>query len=127
MEAPFHLALARKPTQQRTKHQKIPGDDGELREGEAGEQRCGGTRDKQTPQELTGTWEQAEGRKGGSTQSQDTAADVGTRSELQRRAAEAGGWRVWATFRWTALCARRRGGDRVQARGTLATEATYGW
>ena len=38
-----------------TKDQTMPGFGGELREGEAGTQRRGGTCDGRTPQDLTGT------------------------------------------------------------------------
>ena len=47
-----------------------------------------------TPQVLTGAWEQAKGRIGGE-QMRDTAAEAGTRRGVQRRVAEADGWRVW--------------------------------
>ena len=64
--------------------------------------------------------------KGGGAQSRDTAADAGTRREVQRRAVEAGGWRVRMTFRWTAFRAERGGGERVQERGATTTNATDG-
>ena len=86
------LALVRKSTRKRTKHHKIPRDRRELREGETGAQRRGGTHDGRPPQGLTGTWEQADGDKGGAgAQSQETTADAGTRRGAQRRVAEANG------------------------------------
>ena len=42
-----------------------------------GTHRRGGTRDRRTTQGMIGTWVQAEGGKGGSAPSQETAADVG--------------------------------------------------
>ena len=54
VEAPWPLVLACKSTQLRIKHQKMPGDGGSLREGEAGAQRRGGTRDGRTPQRMIG-------------------------------------------------------------------------
>ena len=47
----------------------MPGFGGELGEGKAGTKMRGGTRNGWNPQELTGTWVQAEGDKGGSTPS----------------------------------------------------------
>ena len=49
----------------------------EPREIKAGAQISGGTHDGQTPQGLTGIWEQAEGGKGGVTAT-GMAADSGT-------------------------------------------------
>ena len=51
---------------------------------------------------------QAKGIKGGVSQSREMASDAGMWSRSQRRAAEAGGWRVLATSRWVALRARKR-------------------
>ena len=45
-----------------------------------------------------------------------TAADADTWLQTQRRAAEAGGWQVWATPMWVELCSRRGGGERVKTR-----------
>ena len=53
------LVLAQKFTRQKTKHLKMKGDGAALREGEEGAHSYRGTRNRQTPQELTGTWEQA--------------------------------------------------------------------
>ena len=38
-----------------------------IREGEAGAQRRGGNHDRENPQGLKGTWEKADGGKGGGT------------------------------------------------------------
>ena len=57
---------------------------------------------------------QAEGDKGGVALSQETAADAGTWRGDQGQAAEAGGWQVWATYRWEALCTGRGGGELVK-------------
>ena len=43
-----------------------------------------------------------------------TAAVLGMRHRSQGRVAEGGGWRVWVTSSWAALCAGRGGGDWVQ-------------
>ena len=43
--------------------------------------------------------------------SRETAADAGTRSGAQRRAAEDGGWRVGAASRRSVLCTGRGGGE----------------
>ena len=40
--------------------------------------------------------------------------------------AEAGGWQVRATSKWTALCAGRGGGEWVQVIGETTTNATDG-
>ena len=45
---------------------------------------------------------------------------------VQRRVAEAGGRRVQAMSRWLALCAGIGGGERVQERGDMETNATDG-
>ena len=66
-----------------------------------------------TPQGPTGTWVQAEGGKGGCKPAQEMAADTGTQSEAQGRAAEADGWQVRATSRWVAFCTCRGGGEWV--------------
>ena len=88
-------------------------------EGESGAQRHGGIRDRQTPQGTTETWVQANVGKGRITPSQETEAEVGTRRGAQRRAVEAGGWRVRAMSRWTALCTGRGGGGRVKTEKNL--------
>ena len=48
--------------------------------------------------------------KGGGAQSRYTAEDAGMRHGAQRRAAEAGGWRVRVKYRWSALISSRVGG-----------------
>ena len=53
-------------------------------------------------------------------------ADAGTRREVQRRAVEAGGWWVRTTYRSTDFHAKRGGGERVQERGDMTTDATNG-
>ena len=50
--------------------------------------------------------------------------EAGTRYGAQRREAEAGGWSVWVTSRWTALYAGRGGGERVQEIGDTRKNAT---
>ena len=52
---------------------------------------------------------QAEGGK----RTRETAAGAGIFRGAQRRAAEAGGWWEWEKASWTALRARRGGGERV--------------
>ena len=64
---------------------------------------------------------QAEGGKGGDEKMQETAADTGTWSSMQRRGEEAGGWKVWDISRWTELGSGRGGGERVLNRGVTTT------
>ena len=59
------------------------------------------------------------GRKRGDEQTWETAADTGTRRGVQSQAVEAGGWRVWTMSRWTAFCAGRGGGEKVQHREVI--------
>ena len=75
---------------------------------------------------MIGTWEKACGVKGGGKQSWNTAADAGTWRGAQRRAAEAGWWRVRVVSMWTALCNGRGGGERVQDRGAVTKNSTDG-
>ena len=56
-------------------------------------------------------------RKRGGKKMWKMAADTGMRCVAQRRAADAGEWRVYVTFRWTAFRASRRGGKRLLQRG----------
>ena len=62
-----------------------------------------------------------QGRKRGGEWTQEMAADSGIRCSSQRRAAEAGGWRVWATYRWMVLRSGRGGEKRVLQRGVTTT------
>ena len=78
------------------------------------------------PRVLQGPGRRPRAGKGGSAHSRDTAADTVMRSGAQRRAAEAGWWRVRATSGWTALCAGKGDGERVQDRGAKKMNATYG-
>ena len=71
-------------------------------------------RDGQNPQGITGTWEQAKGRKGGGSQSWYTASDAGMWHGAQRRAMEAFGWRMRVTSAWAEICARRGGVEQLQ-------------
>ena len=58
--------------------------------------------------------------------SQETAADAGMRRGAQVRAAEAGGCRVWVTYRWAALRTWRGGGERVKNESE-STMNSYIW
>ena len=82
-----------------TKDRKILGSGRDLREGKAGAQRHGGTCNRRTPQGMTGTWVKAEGGKGGSAPSRETAVDAYMWRRMKRQVAEAGGLRVQETFR----------------------------
>ena len=78
----------------------------------------------ENPQGLTGTWYKPKGRKGAVIQSWDMAEHAGTCHRVQRRATEAGVWRLQVASRWMALRARIVGGERVQERGCMATKTT---
>ena len=97
------------------------GDGGALRVGKAGA--LGRRRDPRRANSPGADRDQGAGRgqqRGGGAQSRDTAVDAGMRCGAQRRATEAGGWRVRATSSWAALRAGRGGGERVQTeRGIL--------
>ena len=59
-------------------------------------------------------------------------SDAGTWRGAQSRAAEAGGWRVCTSSRWTEFCARRGSGERVQhievmQQQTVTDEGAVGW
>ena len=83
-------------------------------EAEAGDKKRGWTRGGQTPQGMTGTRAKVDEGKGGGRTFMITPVDAGTWRGVQRRAAEAGGWRVREASRWAAICAGRGGGERVQ-------------
>ena len=85
----------------------MPGFGGELRDGETGAQRRGGTYNGRTPQGLTWTSVNAEGGKWGGALSRETAAEADTQRWVQGLATEASGWHVQLTSRWEALCTRR--------------------
>ena len=76
---------------------------GEVGEVEVWAQRSGGTRDGRTPQGLTGNWDQAEGGKGGGSQSRKKqktqARGAGNRDEWQRLVG-AGGVQVGSASPW---------------------------
>ena len=67
-----------------------------------------------TPQGITGTWVQYEGRKRGRKPSLETAADAGPQSGAQGRAAYSSRWRVRAMPRTATLHIGRGGGERVK-------------
>ena len=80
----------------------MPVDSGVLREGKIGAKRRRMTRNRRTPYGLTGTWDQAEGGKGGEahshrTRRQTQACGVGRRDE---RWSMAGGRCGKPTFGW---------------------------
>ena len=68
-----------------------------------------------SPQRLSGTWVQAEGRKWRAI-GQGTMAYAGTQSGEQRQVAEAGGGRMWTPSRWTEFHTRIGGRDQVKKR-----------
>ena len=72
---------------------------GELGEGEAGAQRRGWNRVSQNYQGYTEIWAQHKDGKGGGLTFTGMSADTVTRRGAQRRATEAGGWRVQAMYR----------------------------
>ena len=82
------------------------------REVESGEQRRGGTSDGRTPrgQQVPGCRPRA--ATGGEMYAVMTVG-AGMQRGAQRRAAEAGGWWVCATSKWTAHCIWRGGGEFV--------------
>ena len=75
---------------------------------------------------MTGTWDQAEGGKGGDAQSRYTDTDTGTWRRAQRRVAEADGWKLRRMSRWMDFCSGRGVQERVQERGDTTTNATDG-
>ena len=78
-----------------------------------------------TPQGPTGTWYQDDGGNGGRTDV-GMAADADMWLREQRRAAEAGGWRVWSPSRWTMLRSKRGGGERVWKRSVIKKRGCIG-
>ena len=66
------------------------------------------------------------GRQRGEQTGTGTEADSGTRRRAQGRAANDGGRRVRATYRWAALRSSRGGGERVKFRGFQRGTATDG-
>ena len=80
----------------------------------------------ENPNGLKGTWEQAKGsiRGGGTVTGHGT--EEGMLCRAQRHEAKDGGWWVWVTSRWTALCDGRGGGERVQDIGDTRTNSTDG-
>ena len=55
-----------------------------------------------------------QGWQGGGERMRDTATEAGTQRGAQRRAAEAGGWRVETKYRWTTYHSGRGCGERVR-------------
>ena len=90
VDAPWPLALTRKPTQQESKDRTMPGFGGELREGKTGTQGCGWTRGGLTLQGMTGRWVKARAANGGAQRNgkrrQTHARGAGRRHVWQRMA-----------------------------------------
>ena len=102
------------------------GDGRATRRTRKGQRDADGPATGETPQGLTGTWEQAKGNKGGDANRQDTVSDADTRRGEPGRAAEASRRWVRAASRWIAIHDGRGGGDQVQEKGATALNATGG-
>ena len=118
MEAPWPITLVQRSTRQRNKHKNMTGDGGSLREGEAGEHRRRGTRNRKTSQGLTLTWEQAEGGKGGGHKVTGHG-DICRHAALGAETSSGGWWLVGAGNVQVddASCRERRWGAVAKERG----------
>ena len=105
------------PPENNTKYKMMTRFGGELRDGDAGIQRHGGTCNRQNLQGLIGNWAQAQGSKEESAPERETMSDAGTRSGAQGRVVEADGWQLRLMPRWAAFCTRTGGGERAKREG----------
>ena len=114
------------PKENETKHQKMTGDNDSNGEGDMQEQTVDiGTNGRRTPRNQQGSRNMLRAARG-DDQSWHTAAKADTRRSAQRRAAEAGRWRVGKNSRWEMIHAGRGCGEWVRKSGEATLKATDG-